>query len=84
MILNVKWLVIIFTILLWAIGVCFYCFWYITSILAEPGWDAYAYSTGFQFLMFMLLRFPFLLLGLFAVTYIEAVMCEGFLSKKES
>lgn len=81
---NAKWAVIGLTLLFWAIGCCLYCYWYITSILAQPIWDAYANSAGFQFLMFLLLRFPFLLLALFPILYIEAIICDLLLDKKES
>ena len=73
--LKVK--VIILTILLWLIGCAFYCYWYITSILAQPGFDAYAYSEGFQFMAFMITRFPFLLFGLLIVIYLEAIFIRN-------
>ena len=72
--LKVK--VIILTILLWLVGCAFYCYWYISSILAQPISDAYANSAGFQFLMFMLVRFPFLLLALPLIIYFEILICD--------
>lgn len=80
---KTKWIVVITTVLLWAIGCCLYCYWYVNSILAQPGWDAYAYSTGFQTLMFLIFRFPFLLLALFPILYIEILICEIFIEKKK-
>ena len=82
MTIKAKWTVGILTVFLWAIGCCLYCYWYVTSILAQPGWDAYVYSVGFQVLMFMLLRFPFLLVALFVILVIEAMLCN--LDQKET
>lgn len=71
------------TFLLWLIGCALYCYWYITSILAQPGFDAYAYSVGFQFLAFMIVRFPFLLMALPAIICIEVLLYEIFISSKK-
>jgi hypothetical protein len=81
---KAKWIVAILTVLFWAIGCCLYCYWYINSILVQPIGDSYARSAGFQFLMFLLLRFPFLLLALFPILYIEAIICNLFFNKKQS
>lgn len=83
MTIKTKWIVVITTILLWAIGCCLYCYWYVNSTLAEPIWEAYANSAGFQFLVFLIFRFPFLLLALFPILYIEALICDILLNKKE-
>ena len=80
--LKVK--VAILTFLLWLVGCALYCYWYITSVLAHPIADAYANSAGFQFLMFMLLRFPFLLMALPLVIYIEVIICDFFIDSKEN
>ncbi len=82
MTVNAKWGVISLTLLLWAIGCCLYCYWYITSILAQPIGDTYANSEGFQFLMFMIGRFPFLLMGLFFMIYVEAIICDFLFGNK--
>lgn len=79
---KTKWIVVITTVLLWAIGCCLYCYRYVTSILAQPIWDAYANSVGFQILTFSLTRVPFLLLALFPVLYIEALICDILIDQK--
>jgi hypothetical protein len=80
--LKVK--VAILTFLLWLVGCALYCYWYITSILAQLIHDAYAKSETFQFIMFMLFRFPFLLMALPLVIYIEVIICEFFIKSKEN
>jgi hypothetical protein len=80
--LKVK--VTILTILLWLVGCGLYCYWYITSILSQPGFDAYAYSAGFQFMMFMIFRFPTLFLALLLVIFSEVVICDFFIKSKEN
>lgn len=72
------------TLLLWAAGCVLYCRWYIVSILTPPFRDdAYANSEGFQFLMFMIFRFPLLLVGLFGILYLEAIICNLFFTRKD-
>ena len=79
--IKIKWTIGILTIFLWIIIVCLYCWWYVTSILAQPGWDAYVYSVGFQISMFLINRFPFLLMALFATLLIEGIIFRFY--KKE-
>lgn len=81
---RAKWAVAVSTVLLWAIGCFLYCYWYIASILATPGFDAYAYSAGFQFLMFVIFRLPFLILALFLILFAEALICNLLFDKKEN
>ncbi len=80
--LKVK--ITILTILLWLIGCALYCHWYITSNLASPISDAYANSAGFQFLMFMLIRFPFLFLALPFIIYVELIILDFFVKSKDN
>jgi hypothetical protein len=77
--LKVK--VIILTILLWLVVCALYCYWYISSILARPITDTYANSVGFQFVMFMLLRFPFLFAALLLAIYFELILFANYKEK---
>ena len=74
----------ILTILLWLIGGALYCYWYINSNLALPISDAYANSVGFQLMMFVFFRLPFLLLILPIIIYIELIIIDLFIEPKDN
>jgi hypothetical protein len=66
--------IILITIGAWLVGCAYAAYYYITSILALPGWDAYAYDWRFQLLMFGIFRFPLWVVGLLVIVSMEVVM----------
>jgi len=57
--------IIICTVIVWAIGCCFYAHYYVTSIISSPDVSpGYEQDWDFQLLMFFIFRFPLLLVVL--------------------
>jgi hypothetical protein len=71
-----KPVIILITACAWAAGCAYTAYDYVTSMLAQPGFDAYTYSRGFQLLMFGIIRFPFWVVALLVVVSLEAVMLK--------
>jgi len=64
--------IIIYTIIVWAIGCCFYAYYYVTSIISSPGVSpGYEQDWHFQLLMFFIFRFPLLLIVLIVLIALE-------------
>jgi len=66
--------VILITILVWLAGTIFWAYFWVTSILARP--DNYGYEKWVMFPLmgFLVYRFPFLVLGLLVLIYIELML----------
>jgi hypothetical protein len=71
-----KTAIILITIGAWFVGCAYAAYYYITSILALPGWDTYAYDWRFQLLMFSIVRLPFWVVGLLVAVSMEVVMLK--------
>ena len=71
-----KTVIILITIGAWLAGCAYAAYSYITSVLALPGWDAYAYGWRFQLLMFGIFRLPLWVVGLLVIVSMEVVMLK--------
>jgi len=69
-----KRVIILITIVAWALGCAYTAYDYGASRLELPYEDEYALHWGFQLLMFAIFRFPFWFVGLLAVVSAEVVM----------
>ena len=64
------------TVVLWLVGCILYAYYWVTSILAQP--DTYGYEKWVMFPLmgFLVYRFPFLLIGLLMLIFIELILTE--------
>ena len=69
---------IFITIAVWLVMTVFYCYYWVSSILARP--DNYGYERWVMFplLGFLVYRFPYLVAGLLLVILAELVLTEVF------
>jgi hypothetical protein len=68
-----KPVIILITVVAWAVGCAYDAYSHVTSNIALPGIDAYAATWRFQLSMFAIFRLPFWLVGLLAVVSLEVV-----------
>ena len=67
---------ILLTIVVWLAASAFYCYYWVTSILARP--DNYGYERWVMFPLmgFIVYRLPFLVIGLIVVILAELILTE--------
>jgi hypothetical protein len=71
-----KPVIILITIVAWALGCAYTIYVYAASHTAPYYADEYVFEFGYQLLMFSIFRFPFWLVGLIAVVSTEVVMLK--------
>ena len=73
--------IILMTVVLWLVGCSLYAYYWVTSNLAQP--DTYGYERWVMFPLmgFLFYRFPFLLIGLLLLIFIEFILTETLRSK---
>jgi len=66
--------IIIYTIIVWAIGCCLYAYYFVTSIISSPDvTPGYEQDWDFQLLIFFIFRFPLLLVIMIVVIVLEVI-----------
>ncbi|HEV2912389.1 MAG TPA: hypothetical protein VGX92_03635 [Pyrinomonadaceae bacterium] len=69
--------IILLTIAAWLIVCAYAAYHYVATILALPDiGPGYEQNWQFQFLMFLIVRFPFWFVGLIVIVLMEAVMLK--------
>jgi hypothetical protein len=68
-----KPVIILITVVAWAVGCAYTAYDYAASRTAPYYADEYVFEFGYQLLTFAVYRFPFWLVGLIAVVSVEAL-----------
>ena len=66
--------VILLTIVVWLVGSSFYCYYWVTSLLARPDTYGYEQWIAFPLMGFLDYRFPYLMIGLIMVILAELIL----------
>jgi hypothetical protein len=75
---------IFLTVTAWLVSVSVYGYWYVTSILSQSDLHGYERWPIFPIFGFLVDRFIYLLVGLLAVLYAEAILFEMFARKQKA
>jgi hypothetical protein len=65
--------IVLMTIVLWLVATSCYCYYWVTSILAQPDTYGYEQLTIFPLMGFLYYRFPYLVVGLVLLISVELI-----------